>query len=311
MYEGCVNLMKQKNKKNNKKDNIKKRSFIIILLCCLVTVSIDVHAADYYTESNFQYTIEADSVHIHSYFGSDEAVLIPEMIAGKTVTTIDDYAFSNCKSAKTITIPDTIVSIGTNAFAGATALEEIITQSKQADMELGNDIKIIEDYPKYAKPDKSLEEESQNGKNVESPIGSNSDDTIQNDKIEMQADAGTADDSAQSSQMGIYTADNKKLITVDNTNNLIEIDTNGNVTVLDRDLTYKLIEQDNGKVSIEDEKGRNVTVAPTGSVSITDHIENSRFSSVGLMAVGLFAAMMCIGAAIRHKLKKPSGKGVK
>ena len=300
MYEGCVKLMKQKNKKYN----IQKRSFIIILLCYLVTVSIDVHAADYYTESNFQYTIEADSVHIHSYFGSDEAVLIPEMIAGKTVTTIDDYAFSNCKSAKTITIPDTIVSIGTNAFAGATALEEIITQSKQADMELGNHIKIIEDYPKYAKQDNSLEEESQNGKNVESPIGNNSDDTIQNDKIEMQADAGTDDDSALSSQMGIYTADNKKLITVDNTNNLIEIDTNGNVTVLDRDFTY-------GKVSIEDEKGRNVTVAPTGSVSITDHIDNSRFSSVGLMAVGLFAAMMCIGAAVRHKLKKTSGKGVK
>ena len=52
-------------------------------------------------------------------------VNIPIEIDGKSVTSIENYAFSYCTSLTEITIPDSVTSIGEYAFRGCTGLTEI------------------------------------------------------------------------------------------------------------------------------------------------------------------------------------------
>jgi len=52
-------------------------------------------------------------------------LVIPETIDSYPVTAIDDFAFSYYSDMTTLTLPDTIVSIGSNAFVGCTSLKEL------------------------------------------------------------------------------------------------------------------------------------------------------------------------------------------
>ena len=47
-------------------------------------------------------------------------------ISSTTLTTLPESAFENCESLKSITLPESLYKIGKNAFAGCTALEEVI-----------------------------------------------------------------------------------------------------------------------------------------------------------------------------------------
>ena len=52
-------------------------------------------------------------------------VEIPSEIDGKTVTSIGDNAFSDCRGLTEITIPDSVTSIRTGAFSNCSGLTEI------------------------------------------------------------------------------------------------------------------------------------------------------------------------------------------
>lgn len=52
-------------------------------------------------------------------------IIIPKKINGVPVTSIGDSAFSNCKSLKSITIPDLVTSIGPYTFSGCESLISI------------------------------------------------------------------------------------------------------------------------------------------------------------------------------------------
>ena len=44
---------------------------------------------------------------------------------GKSLKTIDSYAFRECNSLTSVTIPDSVTSIGSNAFNGCNALRQV------------------------------------------------------------------------------------------------------------------------------------------------------------------------------------------
>ncbi len=66
---------------------------------------------------NFTYTISNGQATITGYTGNGGDVVIPSSIDGYPVATINKYAFENCWGLTSVTIPDSVTSIGSWAFA--------------------------------------------------------------------------------------------------------------------------------------------------------------------------------------------------
>ena len=60
-----------------------------------------------------------------------EEIVIPSKYNGKSVTKVPDGAFDGATNLKKITIPDSITSIGSNAFYDCTALTEINCEAQE------------------------------------------------------------------------------------------------------------------------------------------------------------------------------------
>lgn len=71
------------------------------------------------------YEIDNNEVIITHYSGEDTNLEIPSEIDGKSVTSIEDYAFEGCSSLTTIIMPNSIVSIGESSFEGCSSLRGI------------------------------------------------------------------------------------------------------------------------------------------------------------------------------------------
>ena len=73
-------------------------------------------------EGAFLYTTNEDGITIEGYTGAVMMLTVPDEIAGKPVTAVADGAFSDCKYIADLTLPDTITSVGENAFEQVTNL---------------------------------------------------------------------------------------------------------------------------------------------------------------------------------------------
>ncbi|HVM48450.1 MAG TPA: leucine-rich repeat protein [Candidatus Acidoferrum sp.] len=78
-----------------------------------------------FTTLSFNYTTNNGTITITRYTGLGGAVTIPSMIAGLLVTSIGDYAFYDCTSLTSVTIPNSITGIGMRAFSGCSSLTAI------------------------------------------------------------------------------------------------------------------------------------------------------------------------------------------
>ena len=97
----------------------------------------------YWKEENkptdFEYTINGDNCSIQKYIGTSTKCVIPEYIGGKEVVTIKDTSFCNNTSIESITIPNSVTTIGRDAFWGCNSLKTICceTESKPVDWNNG------------------------------------------------------------------------------------------------------------------------------------------------------------------------------
>ncbi len=86
-----------------------------------VSQGLSVSAAETTANKIFSYEANEDGgITITKYRGSDAQVVVPDTIDGKKVTSIGGHAFYNCESLTSVTIPDSVTSIGDEAFDGCT-----------------------------------------------------------------------------------------------------------------------------------------------------------------------------------------------
>ena len=89
-------------------------------------------------ELKFQLNEDGKSYSVYSnYKPNDTSIVIPDRFEGLPVTRIRDFAFNGNKVIESITIPDSVISIGIYAFSNCTNLKNI---------SMGNSVTNIEDY---------------------------------------------------------------------------------------------------------------------------------------------------------------------
>ena len=131
--------LKLENERNAELDNLKNE--LANLKKQIETAKVGSTIDEEEKKSDFTYRIESGEAIITGYTGSNTALIIPSMIDGYTVSSIDDeafkgtkitsvsisatvksigwFAFSDCISLTAVVIPDSVVSIGYEAFSGA------------------------------------------------------------------------------------------------------------------------------------------------------------------------------------------------
>ena len=73
----------------------------------------------------WKYKREDDGIHITGYKGNESEISVPDRIGKTPITGIDETAFSQCDGLTSITIPDSVKSIGAKAFFGCSGLTSI------------------------------------------------------------------------------------------------------------------------------------------------------------------------------------------
>ena len=126
----------------------KLRTTLLLVVLLSFLPLLTVHAGDAYVHGYFRYTVEDKSVTITDYFGDEEEVTIPGMIAGNPVNVIKSGAFADSE-AKIIHLPDTIMTVEEGAFSlgqtvyffgqGAQVIESTEAQNPGGNTESSND----------------------------------------------------------------------------------------------------------------------------------------------------------------------------
>lgn len=89
----------------------------LIIIGLIIIYSQNVNAAgEIYSEGDFVYEIRNGGVVITGYYGSDQTIIVPSMIAGYPVSEIASGAFEGTND-KELVLPQTIMTISPNAIS--------------------------------------------------------------------------------------------------------------------------------------------------------------------------------------------------
>ena len=100
-----------------------RQGFLKSFLVMFFIICLSVLALPETPPAVFEYDIVDDHVVITGLVEEPKDIVIPSIINDKPVTTIGDRAFANRQNITTITIPESIISIGDDAMAGCKSLE--------------------------------------------------------------------------------------------------------------------------------------------------------------------------------------------
>lgn len=114
-----------------------KRFFLFFLVLVLFTGTAAAEDADVFASGDFEYTILDDgTVCLKDYTGKASELTIPAELDGRTVTAIGDGMFSG-SSLTSVSIPDSVTSIGRGAFAVCDSLTEVTIPDSVTSMGIG------------------------------------------------------------------------------------------------------------------------------------------------------------------------------
>ena len=115
-----------------------KKFWRIFLVCSLLaSMLLPVPAGAEGSESLWEYAeLEDGTVMITAYHGTETAVAVPKELGGRKVTKIGSWAFNECESPESISIPDSVLEIGANPFGHCTGLKEIIVSPAHPSLEV-------------------------------------------------------------------------------------------------------------------------------------------------------------------------------
>lgn len=108
----------------NKSKKIISLAFVVLLLISIVPMSASA-AEVVYGNFSFELNGTTNQATLSEYNGNSSSVKVPDTVYGYTVTKIDDLVFSK-KGMESISLPNTIRTIGFGAFSSCTKLKKII-----------------------------------------------------------------------------------------------------------------------------------------------------------------------------------------
>ena len=106
---------------------------LIVTALPLTTFNLRASADEIFINRDYMYSISSGKATIllaNNYMKGN--VTIPSTLGGYTVTAIDEYAFSDCKDIKSVTIPSSITIIGSFAFKGCNNLTAVYAKDLSA-----------------------------------------------------------------------------------------------------------------------------------------------------------------------------------
>ena len=100
-------------------------AFVVLLLISIVPMSASA-AEVVYGNFSFELNGTTNQATLSEYNGNSSSVKVPDTVYGYTVTKIDDLVFYKHDEIQSVSLPNTIKSIGFSAFSSCTKLKKII-----------------------------------------------------------------------------------------------------------------------------------------------------------------------------------------
>lgn len=127
------------------KNNARILKFAVLLMFVFLFNIVSVGAATTYTEGDYNYLIEDQSITITYYKGNASEVTVPNSLVGYPVSKLAKGAFMNASSLRKLNLPDTIVEIEEGALPeGITVIYDSNTERPQSSGITETDMDVFE-----------------------------------------------------------------------------------------------------------------------------------------------------------------------
>ena len=293
-----------------------------------------------YTEGCFRYEVTDGVITITEYFGREENVTVPSMIAGTPVSIIGENVFPDGCGVKTVNLPDTIMQVQDNSFGSSIAVvynSNITTTTTTAAPDTGTapaastpqntgtnpavtsaasreNVPIITEtrtengavYIEEVTEDEEEPEEIGEGgmEEVEVIVDDEPAVTAAPDNTEDTPAEDTAETSLSAAETSKQPAESTVSLAVNDDGQLVAVDENGGETVIDENAGYTVSTDENGSAVIFDDKGEQVKAEDIVTEAVEPAVSEQAQSSVLPIVIAAAAVVAVIAAIVIIMVKR-------